>query len=161
MRSRILSLLLPVIGLALVVWLLWPQRQPLPPVTYTLTDGGQLRSSDLKGTPLLVSFWSVSCDVCLRDMPKLNRLADTLADRGLQVVGVAMPYDPPPAVMATVERIDPAFPVALDVHGEIVAAFGGVSATPTIVLVDRDGAVAYRETGPIDEVRVRATFLTL
>jgi thiol-disulfide isomerase/thioredoxin len=161
MRSRVLSLLLPVVALALALWLMWPQRQPIAPVTFTLTDGTLLHSEALRGTPVLISFWSVSCDVCLRDMPKLSRLAESLADRGLRIVGVAMPYDPPPAVIATVERIQPTFPIALDVHGEIVEAFGGVNATPTVVLLDNDGAVAYRETGRLDEDRIRATFLTL
>lgn len=161
MNPRLSSVIVPLAALAVVAWLLWPEREALPPVTFTMTDGTRLQSESLRGAPVLVSFWSVSCEPCLRDMPTLSRLADALADKGLRVIGVAMPYDPPPAVIASVEHLVPKFPIALDVHGEIVKAFGGVGATPTTVLLDRDGKVAYRETGPIDENRLRATFVTL
>jgi peroxiredoxin len=161
MKRHLGSLVATVLVLGAAVWLLWPAQRTVPSVTFTLTDGTQLATGDLRGQPLLVNFWSVSCDICLRDMPKLTRLATTLDERGLHVIGVAMHYDPPPAVIGVVERIGPGFPIALDVHGEAARAFGGVDATPTTFLLDRDGGVALHTQGPLDETRIRATFLTL
>lgn len=161
MTQRLLPALLALLVIAATAWLLWPNRQPLPPLTFNLTDGRTLASADLLGKPVLVNFWSVSCEVCLRDMPKLERLATSLAERGLTTIGVAMPYDPPTAVIELSRRLQPGFPIALDVHGELARAFGDVDVTPSTFLVGRDGTIVYAERGPIDETRIRATFLTL
>lgn len=158
--GRLLSLVVFVVVAAAVWWTL-PEKQVVPDVTFNLVDGRQLTSPELRGQPLLVNFWSVSCSICLEDMPKVSRIADSLRERDLRVIGVAMPYDPPPAVAGIVERLAPSYDIAYDVQGEIAKAFGDVALTPTTFLLDREGQIAYRAQGPIDETRIRATFLTL
>lgn len=142
------------------VWLMWPHAEAIPEVTFNLVDGRTLHSSDLRGRSVLINFWSVSCAVCLRDMPRLRNLQQSLADRGLLVLGVAMPHDPPAAVISTVEKLQPGYPIALDVHGEISKAFGGIRVTPTTYLIAPDGSIKFSAQGPLDETRVRATLLT-
>jgi peroxiredoxin len=148
---------------ALVAGFLWllPEKRPMPDVTFTLTDGSQIDSQALRGKRVLVNFWSVSCAICLRDMPRLRVLHESLADRDFTVIGVAMHYDPPPAVIATIEKLAPGYPIALDVHGELARAFGNVSVTPTSFLIDRSGKIHLEKRGALDETRVRATILTL
>lgn len=153
-------------GIALVaavlaaIWLLWPRPTPMPEVSFTLTDGRVLDSRDLRGTGILVNFWSLSCAVCMRDMPRLSQLHESLQDQGFSVIGVAAAHDPPSAVMELVQRLRPAYPIALDVQGELSRAFGDVRVTPTSFLIDPQGQIQYVERGPLDEARVRATFLT-
>ena len=147
--------------LALIMWLMRPEQRPMPPVTFNLTDGSTLTSADLRGRKLLVNFWSISCEVCLRDMPRLSTMQKQLGGPDFTIVGVAMPHDPPPAVIASVDRLQPAYPIALDVHGELAQAFGDVRVTPTSFLVDRDGNIRYTEHGPLNETRIRATLTTL
>lgn len=160
MTGRATGYLLGAMVVAAAVWLLWPAARPMPEATYNLVDGRRLGSDDLRGRPVLVNFWSVSCGVCLRDMPRLTHLHETLAERGLLVIGVAMPYDPPPAVIAMVEERKPGYPIALDVHGELSRAFGDVSVTPTTFLIDPDGNIRFSTRGPLDEARIRATVAT-
>lgn len=148
------------IAAAGAIWLLWPTARPMPSLTFNLTDGGQLKPDDLRGTSLLLTFWSVSCAVCLHDMPRLSRLHDSLEDQGFTVLGVAVPNDPPTAVIDVVRKLAPTYPIALDVHGEVSRAFGNVRVTPTSFLIDPDGNISYSEHGPLDEARVRATLLT-
>lgn len=154
------GLLVAVAVLVGAIWLIKPDAQRMPDVTFNLVDGGTLDSDLLRGESLVVNFWSVSCEVCLRDMPRLRAMHESLADQGVRVIGVAMPHDPPPAVVATVERLQPGYPIALDVHGELVAAFGDVAVTPTLFLVDPQGNIRYSAHGPLDETRVRASLLT-
>jgi peroxiredoxin len=160
MKGRALGYLLGALVVAAAVWLLWPVTKPMPDATFNLVDGRRLDSSDLRGRPLLINFWSVSCGVCLRDMPRLTRLHETLDDRRLLVLGVAMPHDPPPAVIELVERLRPGYPIALDVHGELSRAFGDVSVTPTTFLIDPEGNIRLSSQGPLDETRIRATVAT-
>ncbi len=160
MSGRAPGWLLGALVVALAVWLLWPVARPMPDVTFNLVDGGRLDSTDLRGRPLLVNFWSVSCEICLREMPRLTRLHETLGDRGLLVLGVAMAHDPPPAVIALTKELAPGYPIALDVHGEIGRAFGDVRVTPTTFLIDPDGTIRFSSQGPLDEARIRATVAT-
>lgn len=160
MKGRAIAILASVLVLGAVAWLFWPSPKPMPQATFNLLDGRRLSTEDLRGKPLLVNFWSVSCSVCLRDMPRLTSLHETLGGHGLMVIGVAMPYDPPPAVIDLVGRLAPGYPIALDVHGELSRAFGNVTVTPTTFLIDPAGNIKYSERGPLDEVRIRATVLT-
>jgi peroxiredoxin len=160
MNGRAAGWVLGALVVAATVWLLWPANRPMPDATFNLVDGQRLSSADLRGRPVLINFWSVSCGVCLRDMPRLTRLHETLGERGLVVIGVAMPHDPPPAVIATVKEREPGYRIAVDVHGELSRAFGDVSVTPTTFLVDPDGNIRFSSQGPLDEPRIRATVAT-
>lgn len=158
--SRIWQILATVIVVGGAAWLMTASDEPMPDVTFTMVDGSTIKSSELRGRSVLVNFWSVSCAVCLRDMPRLTALHDSLADSGFRVIGVAMPSDPPPAVMAMVESKQPGYPIALDVHGELARAFGDVRVTPTSFLIDPAGNIRLTERGPLDEIRIRATLAT-
>ena len=161
MASRALQILAGLALLAIAAWLMWPNQRPLPAVTFTLTDGSTLSSAELRGKNVLVNFWSISCEVCLRDMPRLTAMQESLGGPDFTVIGVAMPHDPPPAVIASIDRLQPGYPIALDVHGELSRAFGDVRVTPTTFLIDRSGSIRYTEHGALDEIRIRATLTTL
>lgn len=160
MNKQIVPSLVAVLLVAGGIWFLASGSRPMPEVTFNLIDGRTLHSSELKGKSVLVNFWSVSCEICLSDIPILNRLQEEFGDQDLVVIGVAMPHDPPPAVISTMEQIKPSYAVALDVQGEINRAFGGIQVTPTNLLIGPDGNINYAERGPLDEIRVRATTLT-
>ncbi len=160
MMPRFFATLLTLAVVGASVWLLRPTPRPMPDVTFNLLDGRNLDSADLRGRPVLVNFWSVTCGICLQDMPRLTRLQESLVDRKLQVIGVALPSDPPPVVIALVEQRKPGYAIALDVHGEVSRAFGDVQLTPTSFLIDPAGQIRYSEQGPLDETRIRATLLT-
>lgn len=160
MNKQIVPSLVAVMLVVGGIWFLASGSRPMPEITFNLADGRTLHSSELQGKSVLVNFWSVSCEVCLRDIPTLNRLQEELSDHDLVVIGVAMPHDPPPAVIGTMERIKPSYAIALDVQGEINRAFGGIQVTPTNLLIGPDGNINYSERGPLDEIRFRATILT-
>ena len=158
--DRTIGVLAAIAVVAFGVWLMLPADRPMPAVTFNLTDGGTLHSDELRGQSVLVNFWSVSCEICTRDMPRLKAMQESLADRNFTVIGVAMSYDPPPAVIAAVDRMQPGYPIALDVHGELGRAFDDVRVTPTTFLIDPLGNIRYSARGPLDETRIRATLLT-
>jgi len=160
MNKQILPTAAAVLIVLAGIWLLSSSAKPMPELTFNLVDGRNLHSADLRGKSLLINFWSVSCETCLLDIPRLNSLQKSMEEQGLMVIGVAAPHDPPPAVINTVEKLKPAYPIALDVHGEINKAFGGVKATPTNILIDPQGNINFAQRGAVNEIRVRATALT-
>lgn len=119
-------------------------------------DGERLTLADMDG-PVLVNFWSTDCVVCLREMPALVALRQAYAPQGFELIAVAMPFDRPDAVLELARERDLPFPVAIDIDGQVLAAFEPVAGTPTSFLVDRDGDIMSRHVGALDLPAFRDT----
>jgi peroxiredoxin len=126
-----------------------------PETALSLLDGRTVTLGELRGRPLLLAFWSPTCAPCVEELPDLIALYRELAPRGLELVAVAMPYDPPLAVQTFVRAHEVPYPVALDVDGRVARAVDGVKVIPTTLLIDPKGQVVYREAGKLDIARAR------
>lgn len=129
--------------------------KPAPEARFVTIEGQPIRLADLRGKVVLVEFWATSCVICLAEMPSLAALHRALAQRGFEMIAVAMPYDRPDYVLDYARRHRPPFPIALDPNGAHVAAFGPIPGTPTRLLIDRDGRVIARLVGRADVQRLR------
>jgi thiol-disulfide isomerase/thioredoxin len=125
-------------------------RQPLADAEYTLLDGTRESLVGMRGRVLLVNFWATTCGVCIAEMPGFVALHQRRAAQGLVTRAVAMPYDPPARVAVFAEQRALPFGVVIDLGGAVVRAAGGVQATPTTLLVGRDGRVRQRIVGRPD-----------
>ena len=150
-RARWAAALLGVACL-LAVSALWDQGAPevFPPISISTIDGRRFDPTTVEGRPVLVTFWSTTCLVCLEEMPDLETLYRRLSPRGFEIIAVSMPWDPPDEVVRLARVRALPYPVALDVNGTIARAFGDVSVTPTHVLIGPGGEVAFRRTGALD-----------
>lgn len=118
-------------------------------LTFKTLSGIELSLSDSRG-PTLVNFWSTTCVICIKEMPHLAELYKVHEPNGFQIIAVAMPYDPPNEVLELANHLQLPFPIALDLKGEAVAAFGSVQGTPTSFLLDAEGKLVKRYIGAID-----------
>ena len=66
---------------------------PLPPL-----DGGTdwfnsepIKDEELKGFPVLIHYWAISCGICKESLPDLNRWLDQYGSHGLKIISVHMP----------------------------------------------------------------------
>lgn len=135
---------------AVVAWWL-PSRAPAPApaVELALLDGSTRTLASLRGRAVLVSFWSLTCAPCLEELPDLIRLHERWRARGFELLAVGMPYDPPLAVQNFARERKLPYPVAVDVQGAAVRAFG-VAYVPTAFLIDPEGRIVYQQTGKLD-----------
>jgi peroxiredoxin len=129
--------------------------QPSPELGLHTLQGTRVSLRELRGRVAMVTFWATSCEVCLREMPELVDLHQDLGPRGLTLMAVAMPYDPAYLVAQYSATRKLPFTVALDLHGEVVQAFGGVAGTPTAFVIGKDGRVIERIEGAPDFARLR------
>jgi peroxiredoxin len=97
-----------------------------------------------------VTFWATTCPGCIREMPHLISLYNELSGKGLEIIGVAMSYDPPNQVMELINQRRVSYPVALDVDGSIAKAFDNVMLTPTSFLISPDGKIMKHKIGEMD-----------
>lgn len=142
-------------------WLGPGPTQTAPDVSVKTLDGNDIRLSELRGRPVLVNFWATTCRGCLEELPRLIRLYNELAPKGLEMVGIATSYDPPNRVVAIRQARDIPYPIALDISHDIARAFGDVRQTPTSFLIAPDGTIAMRNTGEMDMTELRKRILEM
>ena len=142
--------ILAVAGLSFWLWTSPTGLKWAPDVTFTTLEGEKLNMGELRGRPVLVTFWATTCPGCLKEMPHLVELYEELGNAGFELIGIAMSYDPPNRVLElTTERQLP-YPIALDLDGALAAAFGNVMLTPTSFLIGPDGRIIKHKIGEMD-----------
>ncbi|MBD3670784.1 MAG: TlpA family protein disulfide reductase [Gammaproteobacteria bacterium] len=125
-------------------------QKPAPEVTLQTLDGTKVSLSELRGRPVLVNFWATTCPGCVKEMPHLAELYEELSPQGLEIIGIAMYYDPPNQVAALSEARQIPYTIALDIDGAAAQAFGNVRLTPTSYLMSPEGRIVQQKIGELD-----------
>lgn len=155
-RGALLALAaIALVGTLAYLWLAPAGLKTAPDISLMTIDGEELQLDSLHGRPVLVTFWATTCSSCVSEIPHLIALYDELAPLGLEIIGIAMDYDPPNRVLAMRKVHNIPYPVALDIHADAARAFGNVRLTPTSFLIAADGRIAYRKTGVLNMARLR------
>lgn len=126
-----------------------------PETTFSTITGQKIVLSELRGKPVMVTFWATDCASCLKEIPYLVELYQQYHSKGLEIIAVAMAYDPPNHVLELSRAQSLPYPVALDLQGENAHAFGDVSLTPTTFLIAPDGSIALQKTGLFDMTEMK------
>lgn len=160
---KILVPLIPIALLGVLGYLLMtpPRISTSPDISVMSIDGAELKLADYRGHPLLVTFWSTTCPACIGEMPHLIELYEELSPQGLEIIGIAMDYDPPNHVLAMRDAKQIPYPIALDIHSDAASAFGNVRVTPTSFLVSPDGRIVLHRIGTLDMERLRRDILNM
>lgn len=149
-------------GLALVVvlafaavWFMPAGLREAPPLVGQTLDGRTLTLEQLRGKPVLVTFWATTCPSCVEEIPHLTELYRELNPKGLEIIGVAMAYDPPEQVRAMARQRQIPYPIVLDSEERIAREFDNVQLTPTSVLVSPEGRIVQYRLGLLDMPELR------
>ena len=146
------KIILPFAILALLVLFAFylNKRMQAPDVTFTTLTGKTIQMAELKGKVVLVNFWSTDCLACVREMPDLVKTYNRYKGRGLEVIAVAMYYDPPAQVLNYATQKALPFAVMHDGFGEMGKKFHGVGVTPTTFVFDKAGQRLFYKVGELD-----------
>jgi len=159
-REALLTLFaVTLLGTLAWLWFAPAGLKTSPDISLMTIKGEEIQLASLRGKPLLVTFWATTCPGCIKEMPHLIELYDELAPEGLEIIGIAMDYDPPNRVLAMSKARNIPYPIALDIHADAARAFGNVRLTPTSFLIAPDGRIVYQKIGTINMVRLREDIL--
>jgi len=128
---------------------------PVPDTTLTTLDGDTFDLQPEQGHVTLVNFWATWCAPCRKEIPDLVALQDSMGDRGLRIVGIALDDEGASVVEPFVEKYDVTYPIVLDSEGAVEERFGSIYGLPTTYVVNPDGQIVRRILGifPTDEMR--------
>jgi thiol-disulfide isomerase/thioredoxin len=116
-------------------------------------DGRSITMKDFDSDFILLDFWGTWCRPCLNSVPHLVELQKRFGAKSLSVVGIACEDGPASASIAHVDDVaqqlginylvlvstkDGASPIQEAMH---------IQAYPTMILLDRQGRVVWRDTG--------------
>jgi thiol-disulfide isomerase/thioredoxin len=111
---------------------------------------GPRRLSDLRGQVVVLSFWSTGCPTCMREFPEMERLAEEWTARGVRFYGI-VPTGKHRVPGFLAERGGARF-THLAGDGALLARWGA-RGYPHLVIVDRDGMIAWRRIGGSPRLR--------
>ena len=104
-------------------------------------DGSMLSLGDLRGQPAVLVFWASWCPFCKEEAPHVNKLSTEYEARGVRVFGINV-HDSQARTEWGIKDFGIRYSVARDADGNAARDYN-VEGIPTVVFLDRKGAVRY------------------
>src|SRR6267378_1813677 len=121
-------------------------------------DGKPLSLATARGKVVLLNFWATWCGPCRAEIPDLIALQQKYKDQ-LQIIGLTVDDDDASMVKQVVAEEHINYPVAMS-SPEVRIQYGGVSALPTLFVLDAQGRIVQKHEGLRDpalyETEIRA-----
>jgi peroxiredoxin len=124
------------------------------PVSFTGTTdhGEQVSSADYTGSVLVVNFWYAACGPCRAEAEHLEAAYTSFSGQDVAFLGINT-SDSAASSIAFAEKFGVTYPSALAAQdAELKLAFAAdtpLNATPTTLVLDKQGRVAARVIGPV------------
>lgn len=140
-----------------------PAERGAPVVFEGVTETGeQVSSDDYRGGVLVVNFWYAACGPCIVEAPMLEEVWQEYQAQQVSFLGVNT-YDQPATALSFARDNDITYPSVIDVtDGKVKLAFAQVTpiqATPTTLVLDREGRVAARIIGQLASASILSTLV--
>ncbi len=153
-QQRLILVVFLLAALFAVIWLTSSKQSVSAELSFTDIDNQTHVLSDYRGKPVLVIFWATDCPGCIQEMPELIKLHQAYADKGLEMIGVAMAHDTPEQIKAMRTARSLPYTLTWDNKGDIATAFNNVRVTPTHFLIAPDGEIIMRKIGALNMERL-------
>jgi len=125
-------------------------KAPDFPQNFEWINSEPLTLSKLKGNIVVVDFWTYCCINCMHTLPVLAELEEKYKEKPVVFVGVHsgkfFSEQEAKNVESAVARYEIEHPVVVDKKMQIWSSFG-VNAWPTIVIIDPNGTIVYKQSG--------------
>jgi peroxiredoxin len=106
-------------------------------------NGQTISLKDLRGHPAVIIFWTSWCPICRAEAPEFNRLMRRHRASGIRVLGINI-QESEKRTRAGIKEFGIRYPVALDTDASVARRYQ-VTATPTVIFIDANGTIRYRD----------------
>lgn len=133
--------------------------KPMPDFRLPPQEPGrpEVTSDAIRGKITLINFFASWCAPCRVEHPSLVALA---RDKRIQLIGIAY-KDRPNDLRDWLQRQgNPYDAIGLDDDGRVAIEFG-VYGIPESYLIDRDGRIRFKQTGPFSESNIAEKLIPL
>ena len=113
--------------------------------TLDALNGEKITLSSMKGYVVLLSFWAPWCPPCRQEMPSMQKLYETIGNEQFEILAIAVKMNRAP-VQKFINENKYSFPVLMDEDGRVARKYR-VTAIPTNIIIDKSGAIVFREGG--------------
>jgi peroxiredoxin len=123
--------------------------KPAPAFKAKTPDDKDIALADFKGKVVLLDVWATWCGPCMQAIPAVQRVSEHFKDQPVAVIGINRDKpsdDVGTKVRKALDRKAITFFQAMDQSGEIAKSLG-VSALPTMFILDKEGVVRYVHVG--------------
>lgn len=138
-------------------------RGPAVEVAGTDLSGRPLDLTALRGAPVVLNVWGSWCAPCRTEAPVLRAASAAYAGQGVRFVGINV-KDNVAAATAFERRFAIAYPSLDDQQGKVTLALSEylpASVVPATLVLDREGRVAARVLGAVEESTLRSLLDTV
>ena len=130
----------------------------------TKTDAGEpVTSADYAGEVVVINFWYAACPPCRVEAPDLEALHQEFDGEGASFLGVNV-RDQAETAAGFEKEFGITYPSVIDTNdGTMLLAFAGTvapNAVPTTLVIDKQGRVAARFLGLIEEPSTLKTIIS-
>jgi thiol-disulfide isomerase/thioredoxin len=132
-----------------------------PDVTFKDLQGKDVTLASFKGKVVLVNFWGTWCEPCRGEIPILIAMQQKYGPKGFTLLGAAT-NDEEKSVDAFIhttqfnvggQQMTMNYPIVMG-SDDISNKFGGLLGMPTSFLITRDGKIAKRYIGSLNENQI-------
>lgn len=141
--------------IAVLTVVFWASAQTAPGFSLPDLTGDTVSLADFKEKIVVLDFWVMWCEECRRELPKLQRIHEKYGPAGVKVVGIHLEEKDPAKIRQFVKNAGITYPILFDPE-ELSADTFAIPGTPSIYLIDRQGAIIrkYRELNKKQEKEV-------
>jgi thiol-disulfide isomerase/thioredoxin len=141
-----------------------PEGERTEPVDFegTTETGEKLGSADVAGDVVVVNFWYAACGPCRAEAESLEKANASFEGQDVSFIGINT-SDAPETATAFAEQYGVTYPSLMAAQdGAIKLAFADktpINATPTTLVLDKQGRVAARIIGQLESASILQTLV--
>lgn len=126
-------------------------------LTGTTLEGKPWSMKGTEGTVLVVNVWGSWCPPCIKETPELQQAWEQVQAEKLDVEFIGVDTQESPESGLAFQRANKVTYPSLGYDGGVplLALQGKVAATPTTLVLDRQGRIAARVSGPLTTTTLR------
>lgn len=124
-------------------------------------NGQSIGLQDKRGKVILLNFWASWCPPCVKEIPSMNRLAQSFNADQFEIVSVNF-KETPATIEAFLKQVQVDFPVLIDLDGRVSARYE-IFSFPSSFLIDANGQLRYSVNAAIewDDPQIQSIIQTL